>query len=510
MRHVFPSSHSSHPTRTLLALVVFISVVAFPEMNAIAEWSTPAQGGVLRFADALRTRPDDTKGLRDSIVLANYDGLPLKALQFRFRNTNSRVRIASVELAPTLRNDPRWLFMSDIRRSVVQPDLGSNDTVSVVLLGQQDAELPPNALQGLVHFIYETVNIDSTSADSTVLELFDVVGSLAGGIDAMLTVEPSHTIRLVNRINKADVNYDDDVNINDLLDLMYVILGRVTYSGDRFVRADVSPWPTGDDMIDVKDLALTQQVILNGAYPDGMPLHAASAPSGNAAHSAPAASPDAKVTVYVNKRGVTVRLENTVNVKGIQLELSNIPSVPDTAKVSTIWGPGSYGFSNNTLRILALDLSGGTLVTPGNRLVIDMVFDIANPLQVGFKKLIVAKEDNTSLADVEVSLVYGTPNSNRELPVLPAYELGQNYPNPFNPSTRIPFQLPARGEVRLVISNALGEVVRTLYTGVAESGRHNLFWDGTADDGSVVPGGMYFYTLFTPSTRFTRKMLYLH
>ena len=467
-----------------------------------------AQGGSIGFASLERTRLDNTRGYVDSIGLMNYDGAPLKALQFRFRNKNGNIRITGVELNPLLKSDPRCHCMSNIKRSTIQSDLSTNDTVSAAILGQDDAVLTPAALHGLVRFTYDAVDVSDPGTHQTQLELFDVVGSLEGGVDANLTAGEMQLIVLRNTIEKADVNYDDDVNINDLLGIMHVILGKASFSSDTFIRADIAPWPTGDETVDVKDLAMTQQVILDGQYPNGMQLGATGDAIQSAAKQAGTQVPQAKVTVYITKRGIDVRLENTVNVKGIQLELSNIPTVPDTAKVSTIWGPGSKGYSNNVLRIIAADLSGGSVVSAGNRLVINMAFDIANPLQVSFKKLIVAKEDNSQITDVEASIVYGAPNATAEPHELPAYELGQNYPNPFNPSTKIRFNLPTAGNVRLVIFNLLGEEVTTLYSGWAEAGRHFVDWVAQGSNGEALPSGVYVYTLFTSSTRFSRKMIY--
>jgi len=76
-----------------------------------------------------------------------------------------------------------------------------------------------------------------------------------------------------------------------------------------------------------------------------------------------------------------------------------------------------------------------------------------------------------------------------------SYELAQNYPNPFNPTTVIRFQLPADGEVSLVIYNANGQLVRRLARGQYASGKHEVAWDGKNEHGVAAASGSYFYRI---------------
>ena len=60
------------------------------------------------------------------------------------------------------------------------------------------------------------------------------------------------------------------------------------------------------------------------------------------------------------------------------------------------------------------------------------------------------------------------------------YALFPCYPNPFNPNTTIRYQLPEPGYVRLVISDLLGQEVRTLVDGEMEAGYWSVGWEGRA------------------------------
>lgn len=85
-----------------------------------------------------------------------------------------------------------------------------------------------------------------------------------------------------------------------------------------------------------------------------------------------------------------------------------------------------------------------------------------------------------------------------ELALPQAFVLGQNVPNPFNPETRIHYQLPVDGLVRLVVYASNGQVVRTLVDGFQRSGLHIARWDGLDDAGRAAASGTYIYRLVMP------------
>jgi len=92
------------------------------------------------------------------------------------------------------------------------------------------------------------------------------------------------------------------------------------------------------------------------------------------------------------------------------------------------------------------------------------------------------------------------------------YTLSQNYPNPFNPSTTIKFALPYDSNVKVVIYNITGEVVKVLVNSTVAAGNHETKFS-TNELGLGVSSGIYFYSLEANSVdgksnfRQTKKMV---
>ena len=83
------------------------------------------------------------------------------------------------------------------------------------------------------------------------------------------------------------------------------------------------------------------------------------------------------------------------------------------------------------------------------------------------------------------------------------------YPNPFNPSTRIAYDLSAKGHVSLRIYDAAGRLVRTLVEENRRAGRFEEVWNGTDNRGGQVASGVYFYRLTTKDFVESKKMILL-
>lgn len=71
------------------------------------------------------------------------------------------------------------------------------------------------------------------------------------------------------------------------------------------------------------------------------------------------------------------------------------------------------------------------------------------------------------------------------------FSLSQNYPNPFNPSTTISFAVPVQSDVKIVIYNVLGEIVKTIIDKKMNAGSYSVSFNA----GNTLSSGIYFYNI---------------
>jgi len=84
------------------------------------------------------------------------------------------------------------------------------------------------------------------------------------------------------------------------------------------------------------------------------------------------------------------------------------------------------------------------------------------------------------------------------------FSLLQNYPNPFNPKTKIEYKLLQAAEVKLNVTNILGEIVFEQNYGYQTAGSYKMDFDG-----KNLPSGVYIYSILTGENRLSRKMVLL-
>jgi len=87
------------------------------------------------------------------------------------------------------------------------------------------------------------------------------------------------------------------------------------------------------------------------------------------------------------------------------------------------------------------------------------------------------------------------------------FDLRQNYPNPFANSTTISVKVGKIENVRLVILDLYGKIIKNLADRSFDPGSFDLIWNGTDDSGKKVPNGIYFCRLSTNYDQQTRTLI---
>ena len=88
-------------------------------------------------------------------------------------------------------------------------------------------------------------------------------------------------------------------------------------------------------------------------------------------------------------------------------------------------------------------------------------------------------------------------------------KLNQNYPNPFNPITKISYEMPSDGFVRVSILDMMGREVKTLVESSQVSGMRSVTWNATDNNDQPVSAGVYLYKIQTRGITKIRKMAFL-
>ena len=91
-----------------------------------------------------------------------------------------------------------------------------------------------------------------------------------------------------------------------------------------------------------------------------------------------------------------------------------------------------------------------------------------------------------------------------------AYYLALRSENPHRGGdAQIQFGITRRERVELKLYDVTGRLVKTLANREFEVGEHVVVWDGSDDEGRLVPRGVYFYQLRTPSFVSRKKLAVL-
>jgi hypothetical protein len=125
---------------------------------------------------------------------------------------------------------------------------------------------------------------------------------------------------------------------------------------------------------------------------------------------------------------------------------------------------------------------------------------------VNYSYSVTAVDTNGNESDYSdiVTLSVSTVESRPDIPV--HYYLTQNFPNPFNPQTTIKYGLLKAGEVRVIIYDVLGNIVKFLINQNQPRGHYQVIWNGVNTQNEQVSSGIYYYQIITDDFQDVKKM----
>ena len=261
----------------------------------------------------------------------------------------------------------------------------------------------------------------------------------------------------------ADVNFDGDLNILDVIKLIEMTFDRSMAKG-------------------VNDPGMTADLIL----PDIAPIH----------------EKTGEVDMGIDFEGTAYGLQFTVRYNPDLMTIEN-PVINANGKLSIVTNQVEKG----EMIVLAYSMSGEKI-----NFNVEILFTIpVEFVNKNYRGKASIEIDDVILAGPSGAEILMDKNSGSvTLAVVPVkYALHQNYPNPFNPTTTINYDLPKNAHVEIVIYNILGQNIRTLVNDDKPFGYHSVVWDGMTDSGESVSSGLYIYRIISGDFHKVKKMVLL-
>lgn len=387
-------------------------------------------------------------------------------------------------------SDPTWALHYNVFRGPLTSNGASIDSINILLYNlSQNNGLSPGSYYDLFRVKYRVADLPAlTDNIRSSIRISDALASTFQGFPINIT--PSNdalTVIVNNRVGLyGDVNGDGCLDILDIIMVVDHIIGKDSLDADAFLRADIAPWipgspePAPDGLVNVLDLAVLQNIILTGIYPNGTPINSCSYSGG-----LPKFSGDDKyqATFYINPNGITIYLNTEADIRGAQLEFGNVISNPNNMTINTGLGQGYFQKVNSLLRVLLYDRNGEKVIKSGKNYLANLPFNIPVPEDITIEKIHLVDVNRQRIPNSSIEIIYGDP------PSVPFdYVLYQNYPNPFNASTTIQYSLPVESKVTLKIFDVLGNEISSVLNEEKNAGLHSVKYDTFN-----LASGVYFY-----------------
>jgi hypothetical protein len=190
-----------------LFLIIFTVITVFTGKTSVA-----AQGGNLVFNPQTRTILDNGQHYASTVRLQNYNGVDLKALQFKIV-FNGLLLFKEIKRGADI-PAPDWIFSYAVAKGNANPDGSRNDTIKVVLVGFGTNQLPPGADYEIALFEFDVIDINEESLE-TFIHFEGVIGGTGApdpGKDAKIIVGASQQIT-VNNSKTPDENINEEYTL---------------------------------------------------------------------------------------------------------------------------------------------------------------------------------------------------------------------------------------------------------------------------------------------------------
>lgn len=298
---------------------------------------------------------------------------------------------------------------------------------------------------------------------------------------------------------RGDANDDGYVDVVDLVIGIDLILNRVDLPGTG-LRLDLYPFPSGDGVVDVRDLTVLARAIAGGIWPDGaaLPVPPAAAAKGS--------SVVGDLIVKETDDGIKLFVRSTEPLRA--LHVVGLASGKDWV----ITPDAALPFFQIGVPYKVLGAGSFSILTFG----IDVV-----PIPAG-RRVLIATMEGVEARDVEITSAVAVDGATVRRRLLVVEETGAllpggdeiyfdaPYPNPVlgvrTALVHLPFRAGSNHPVKIIVSDVLGRTVRS-WDDVVEAGRHVAVWDMRNNAGPVVPAGLYFITAIFDGRRLRHSLM---
>ena len=251
----------------------------------------------------------------------------------------------------------------------------------------------------------------------------------------------------INGVVLGDVNFDGNINIQDILIVVGIILGSLESNDFQMYAADVN----GDTNIDILDIITMLDIIL-GTRQSFQPLIRGELKIDNGLASIDAIGEIAGIQLFT---------------KGdFKIKKHNLPSD---------W---SFHYSNNIILIFNQG---------DNKIIPKQLFEFEGDMEI-ISNIITGWDAQRLEADINLDIQ--------------SFHLSPPYPNPFNPTTNIVLNQNQNSSIKIIIYDIKGRELKILFDGIMQPGRFSFTWDAT-----IYPTGVYFVKAISENQKQVKKIM---